>query len=195
MVDSIEQSLYFDDLITGADTVEDAFRLYKVARSLMSDGGFNLCKWNSSSQTLLSKINSDQGNCEDRQQTNTNFQTSSSITYEAANKLLGIQWIHETDEFSLQLNELQSLGRSLPSSKHSVLHITAAIFDPMGFLSPFVVQLKVMFQGLCVNKAHWDDPLPKEMADKWNKMLQDLEFLHGVTVPRCYFRSMNTSFG
>ena len=68
-----------------------------------------------------------------------------------------------------------------------MLHITAAIFDPMGFLSPFVVQLKVMFQGLCVNKAHWDDPLPKEMADKWNKMLQDFEFLHGVMVPRCYF--------
>ena len=44
LVDSIEQSLYVDDLIIGADTVEDAFHLYKVARLLMSDGGFNLRK-------------------------------------------------------------------------------------------------------------------------------------------------------
>ena len=107
--------------------------------------------------------------------------------YEPANKLLGIQWIYDTDEFSFQFDELQSHGRSLPSSKRSVLRITAAIFDPMGFLSPFLIQLKVMFQKLCVNKAHWDDPLPKEMADQWNKMLQEFEFLHGVTIPRCCF--------
>ena len=95
LVSSIEQSLYVDDLITGADTVEDAFCFYKVAKLLMSEGDFNLRKWNSSSQSLLSRINSDQGNCEDRPLIN--HQMNSPITCEPANMLLGIQWIHDKE--------------------------------------------------------------------------------------------------
>ena len=38
---SLEQSFYVDDLITGTEDVESAFRLYKVANSLMTNGGFS----------------------------------------------------------------------------------------------------------------------------------------------------------
>ena len=65
--------------------------------------------------------------------------------------------------------------------------MTAAIFDPMGFLSPFVILLKVMFQTLCVNKSHWDDPLPPDLAQRWNQLLESLNTLNMVVVPRCYF--------
>ena len=84
-------------------------------------------------------------------------------------------------------NQLR-ISQGLPSSKCSVLCVTAAIFDPMGFLSPFVIQLKVMFQKLCVNKSHWDDPLPTELAQAWNKLIQELDILQNVAVPRCYFQ-------
>ena len=99
VVNLLERSFYVDDLITGAETVEKAFHFYQLSNSLMSEGGFNLRKWNSNSHSLLAVIRSDQSKC----------------------------------------------ARSLPSSKCSVLRITAAIFDPLGFLSPFVINLKIMF--------------------------------------------------
>ena len=92
------------------------------------------------------------------------------LTSYEPDKLLGIQWIHHTDEFKFYLSELKLHAKSLPVSKCSVLHVTAAIFDPVRFLNPFVIQLKIMFQKLCKNKSHWDEPLPTEPAQAWGKL-------------------------
>ena len=46
LVQSIENSLYVDDLIAGEDTVEQGFDLYVKVKRIMSDGNFNLRKSN-----------------------------------------------------------------------------------------------------------------------------------------------------
>ncbi|XP_065895895.1 uncharacterized protein [Dysidea avara] len=139
----IERSLYVDDLIAGADTIGNAFKLYKTAKSVMSDGGFNLRKWNSNSPSLLTMIKSEQNN----QKPKLEFDRVKELEPHSDN-LLGIQWFHEPDEFRFCFGELQAHARGLPSNKRTVLRVTAAILDPMGFLSPFVILLKVMFQTL-----------------------------------------------
>ena len=109
LVHSIEESLYVDDLITGADNVEGAFQLYKVAKSLMSEAGFNLRKWNSNSSSLLSMIQANQGKCDGRAAADNQMNSTS---YEL-DKLLGIQWIHDTDEFKFHFSELMVYARGL----------------------------------------------------------------------------------
>ena len=42
--EKIEDCLYVDDLITGANTVEQGFELYQ---HIMKEAGLNLRKWNS----------------------------------------------------------------------------------------------------------------------------------------------------
>jgi len=145
----------------------------------MSDGGFNLRKWNSNLPSLLAMINSDHSDQK-------GITLAKDRSEYGPDKLLGIQWLQEQDEFRFYLGELQTHARSLPSSKRTILRVTAGIFDPMGFLSPFVILLKVMFQTLCVNKAHWDDPLPPDLAKKWNQLLEELNTLNQV-IARCYF--------
>ena len=54
-------------------------------------------------------------------------------------KLLGDQWFHESDEFNFCFAALQAQARGFPSNKQTVLHVTATIFNPMGFLNPFVI--------------------------------------------------------
>jgi len=56
----IENDLYVDDLITGEDTVEKVFKLYKAAKSVMSFWGFNLRKWHTNSLELHDLINQSQ---------------------------------------------------------------------------------------------------------------------------------------
>ena len=50
------EGFFVDDLVTGAETVEEAFTLYIKARDRMKEGGFILRKWKSSEPALLQKI-------------------------------------------------------------------------------------------------------------------------------------------
>ena len=45
-------------MVTGADSVEEAFFVYSTAKSLLKEGGFNLCKFCSNDGLLQSMINS-----------------------------------------------------------------------------------------------------------------------------------------
>ena len=56
LVDKIDQSLYVDDLVSGGANVQEVYELYKAAKHIMYQGGFNLWKWNSNSSELLRLI-------------------------------------------------------------------------------------------------------------------------------------------
>ncbi|XP_037515449.1 uncharacterized protein LOC119391870 [Rhipicephalus sanguineus] len=58
---TISQSLYVDDLITGAETEEDAVGFYRGARDVMNRASMTLRKWNSNSKKLQQLFN-DEGN-------------------------------------------------------------------------------------------------------------------------------------
>ena len=50
------QSTYVDDIISGANTVEEAFELYTQSKELFRQGGFNLRKVRSNSQPLQTRL-------------------------------------------------------------------------------------------------------------------------------------------
>ena len=52
-------SFYVDDFLAGADTAEEALELFHSPRAVLQRGGFNLCKWRSSSPSVLQQIPSD----------------------------------------------------------------------------------------------------------------------------------------
>ena len=52
----IEDSLYVDDMVSGAEDDERAFHVYQISKHIMAKEGFNLRKWNSNSVTLLQRI-------------------------------------------------------------------------------------------------------------------------------------------
>lgn len=61
LVDKLLRSFYVDDVITGADTEEDAFRLYTESKELLKSGSFNLCKFTSNNLALQQKISIAEG--------------------------------------------------------------------------------------------------------------------------------------
>ena len=152
--------MYINDLIAGADTIGNGFQLYQEAKLEMSDSGFNLHKWNSNSPSLLAIIKSEQND------------QKTKIEAEGVNILKP-----EPDKHCLEFNgsmSLMNLDSALGSYRlmqeachpANIQHVTAAIVTPMGFLSPFVSLLKVLFQMLCVNKSRWNDHLPPDLTQK-----------------------------
>ena len=86
------------------------------------------------------------------------------------NKILGVLWDGESDVFTFK-NQIELKAKLV--SKRTILQITASILDPQGFLSPYVIKFKILFQCLCAGHKGWDDPLDGEVLAKWKVLISE----------------------
>ena len=98
-----------------------------------------------------------------------------------------MNWNTHDDEIIFSFAELYKYASSLPLTKRSVLKVTAKIYDPMGFLTPLTVEMKILFQELCIEKTNWNTELKGESLRKWKSFLQDLILIDCYHILRCYF--------
>ncbi|MDD9341209.1 MAG: A17 family peptidase, partial [Providencia heimbachae] len=170
---------YVDDVITGADTIDECAALQKELINLLQTGGFKLHKWSSNCSKLLESIPS-----ADRELKNLSFTDEQGTI-----KALGLLWnpFRDTFQFSAP-NSLQS-----PYTKRSILSSIAKIFDPLGLLAPVVLKAKLIIQELWKNKLDWDDTLPLDIQNRWKSFLNQFQLLTTITVPRCLFSTANIS--
>ena len=130
LVQSIADSLYVDDLIAGADSVEQGFYLYKKSKEIMADASFKLRKWNSSSRELLdqikeaklqslSQVSSTGVNTpsSDAPLNSTVIDLGNACTESEVSKLLGVAWSSQTDEFLFSFSDLIEYAQGLPVTK------------------------------------------------------------------------------
>ena len=203
LIKLIEDSLYVDDLISGAENATKAFDVYQGSKSILAEGSFHLRKWHSNSFELMDRIRGaestenavikaeNEARCksiieEDQTYTKATVGTDSNEKEDVV-KVLGVKWDCKSDELCFDLSSVIDYAKTLPATRRSLLKITAKIFDPLGFLSPFVVQLKCLFQVLCMEKTGWDDALQGDALNLWTSTIKELESLNTVRIPRCYF--------
>ncbi|KRZ70898.1 hypothetical protein T10_11340 [Trichinella papuae] len=70
----------------------------------------------------------------------------------------------EKDEFtfvSLNIEDEKNCTR------RKLISDASKLFDPLGFLTPFVVQAKILFQKLCQADMDWDESLLSSIAQHW----------------------------
>ena len=200
MFQLLEQSFYVDDLSTGESNDEKTLVIYHRAKKLMAEGGFNLRKWKTNSLKLQRAIESEcvtKSICasSDNKEHYESYAKSNTLGLSANTlldedifvKVLGINWNTPDDEIIFSFAELYNYTSSLRLTKRSVLKMTAKIYDPMGFLSPLTVEMKILFQELYVGKKNWDIELRGESLRKWKSFLQDLILIDCYRIPCCYF--------
>ena len=187
LIQFIRDSFYADDLITGGESIEDAFRIYQVAKQTLADGGFNLRKWDSNSQELRDKIASDSLRESPEATSYSVNDSNTQDSHQLQTKLLGISYDSHSDDFYFCFTELIEHISKFPASRRSLLKVTASMFDPLGLLSPFIIRLKMLFQTLCSKGIGWDRPLEGEHLNQWHNLTTELEvsdttllFLYGV---------------
>ena len=100
-------------------------------------------------------------------------------------KVLGLVWEEETDNLEIVLDSIGTIrGERDCVTKRSVLSSLAKLFDPLGLVSPVSTIAKSFFQELCVDKIGWDEELPSEKRDKWERWEKDLKQVKSISVPR-----------
>ncbi|XP_077974753.1 uncharacterized protein LOC144430616 [Styela clava] len=95
-----------------------------------------------------------------------------------------------TDEFVVYVNiEPKALTR------RGILSMVSQIFDPLGFVQPFILPAKRILQDLCIEGYSWNDPITGLLKDRWEKWIDKLHASNGLAIPRCYkpqeFKSNN----
>ena len=76
--------------------------------------------------------------------------------------------------------------KKVTPTKRNILSITSSIFDPLGFLVPFIVNAKILLQEIWRTKCDWDDPVSASLQDSWKVWLKQLPDLSSIQIQRCY---------
>ncbi|CAB3999850.1 Hypothetical predicted protein [Paramuricea clavata] len=191
MVSLLNDSFYVDDFAGGAKTDDDAVEVYEKAQAIMKDGGFTLRKWMSNSKKFREMV---EKNEEHQSYVNADKPTlnqgKQDVTQTSSNeivKVLGLHWNVQSDVFQFETTELVRYALTLPPTKRSVLKLSAKIFDPIGILAPFTINMKCLFQTLCVENVDWGTELSGKSLSTWNSLLRDLLAIKSIRMPRCYF--------
>ena len=90
-------------------------------------------------------------------------------------KVLGVCWNVGTDQLIFNVDEIAMLAKEIEPTKRHVVAIVGKFYDPLGYLSPTVVQFKMFFQELCQAKLSWDEALTGELLDKWQFLVSGLQ--------------------
>ncbi|KAJ8030134.1 Fatty acid synthase [Holothuria leucospilota] len=170
-VDELRENLYVDDWLSGADKEGDAFAMFTEAQGIMASAGMHLSKWKTNSDLVANKI----------------FKESSGKYLESESiKVLGLGWQASSDSFDFTGFEVPS---DLYVTKRVVLSIIARMFDPLGFLTPFIMKAKIIFQQLWQSGVGWDELAPQELREDFLHWVEGLKSICHLCIERRYFGS------
>ncbi len=95
-------------------------------------------------------------------------------------------WHPVTDVFRFHYEGCFERG----STKRKLLSELAEIFDPLGWLAPVTITLKMLMQLTWIKGLQWDDALPPDVEETWEaaheqlKTLPDLQFRRSICAER-----------
>ena len=98
-------------------------------------------------------------------------------------KTLGVgAWLPDEDVFTFKTNPTEE---GLELTKRSFLKKIAKLFDPVGYLAPFLIGAKVLLQEMWAAGLDWDDLFQGDLARRARTWFSELEDLPEIKVPRC----------
>lgn len=165
----VENSIYVDDALFGADEIHASRTTRDQLIGLMQKGGFQLRKWAANSSKLLDDIPGNQHDHADHL-----------LAKDETLKILGLSWLPREDFFRF----VTSPPTTTNPTRRTVLSFIAKLYDPLGWAAPVVIVAKILLQELWLLKGEWDDPIPRDLAQRWLNYTSDLPQLEGVRIPR-----------
>ena len=146
----------------------------------MRNAGFTLRKWETNDNELQQFIHEEiEAFRSDISYVDNMFGTS-----ENYRKVLGINWDTATDELVLDAKSIGTTRLNFPCTKRNILRIGATFYDPVGWICPVVLQVKLIFKVICGLKINWDTVIGGKLWNKWGNYLNDLIRMGEVCTPR-----------
>ncbi|GFX75058.1 integrase catalytic domain-containing protein [Trichonephila clavipes] len=97
-------------------------------------------------------------------------------------KTLGLSWRPREDAFMYQMN-LQDI--SVTITKGTILSFISKLYDPLGLLQQIMIKAKIMILKIWLLKIDWDQNLPRQETETFQRYVAELHQLKDLKIPRC----------
>lgn len=162
----LKNDFYVDDLLSGAHSIEEAIDKQHQVTKILQCGGFEIRKWSSNHERVTDQLNDDV-----REICNNSH---------ASMKALGIVWCPSKDTLSIKV----SLLEDAVLSKRSLLSEVSKLFDPLGWIAPALICMKMLLQKLWLAGLNWDEILPASIQAEWTHFRRQLPAIETIAIPR-----------
>lgn len=171
----IKKDCYVDDVLSGANTLDDALEAQRQLKMMLEKARFPIHKWCSNSEKFLEAIPHEE---QETPQPLENSDINQVI------KVLGLLWNPKSDELipNVNLDPVTSINR--PWTKRMIYSDVAKLFDPLGLFSPSILLAKLLVQQLWRNKQGWDEPVDETSNQQWSELRESLNLLKQFSIPR-----------
>ena len=169
----LHRNFYVDDMLKSLAAERRAISTISNTRNMCQEKGFRLTKFHSNSRTVIESIPPSERSKSLKDVDLTN----DSIPSERA---LGIQWSPERDVFTFKVQ-----FKEKPSTRRGVLSTVSSMYDPLGLISPFLLEGKKLLQEICANKHGWDEPLTELQLHRFERWKLQLKPLEQFEIQRC----------
>ena len=149
----LKENTYVDNIMGLVANKDQAVQFMREAIKIMEKGQFPLAKWGSNIQAL-----NDDGEKSDT-------------------KLLGINWNKTRDTYAVDVSS-EVLAEV---TQRAMLKKLASIYNPLGLLSPTLVDGKHLYRLAVDERKGWDGEISEELKSKWIKWVCNLKV---VEIPR-----------
>jgi hypothetical protein len=103
-------------------------------------------------------------------------------------------WDIKNDLFVFKLNFVKVspsiLSMQKIPTKRETLKVLMAVFDPHGFVSPILVNGKILIQEMWRVGIEWDEELQERLFKSWCSWLNELKLVDQIAIPRCFSNNL-----
>ncbi|UYV69496.1 hypothetical protein LAZ67_6003799 [Cordylochernes scorpioides] len=162
------ECLYIDNCVTSVDTEAELVDLVEKSTEIFAKAKMDLRMWQLGPIHRVKEVYS-------------RLPPSVDIERSEEASVLGMKWdlledtLNVTPKFGVIINSL---------SKRDLLSHTQQIFDPIEFLAPVLLPVKLLIQQAWTVKTDWDEPLPSTIQENFMKWYSELDTLADIKIPR-----------
>lgn len=178
---SIIEDSYMDDFMTSVRTLLEARNLVRDVACINSEANFVMHGWASNDPRVfenLALIGTTTGD------------TKTTLCDQEEERVLGLYWDKTSDELGFNLGmskiPIEIINARRRPTKREFLRIMMSVFDPLGALSPFMVNAKIILQEIWSSGIGWNTTLKDEQYKKWLVWLGSLPKISECRLPRCF---------
>ena len=159
--DFVCQDFYVDDGCVSVPTDSEALSLLKETQSLLSKGNLRVHKVVSNSRALLDSL--PEGD-------------KAPPAEDGIHKVLGIEWDTARDVMMIPLSCKPVVSR------RGMLSVIASIYDPIGFVSPILIDARLLLQS--ISSESWDSPLSEDVSRRFIGWCTTLQRVGKIEIQR-----------
>ncbi|XP_058809946.1 uncharacterized protein LOC131675118 [Phymastichus coffea] len=176
-VRSIIKNSYMDDYLASGKSAEEMRERVRNVIAINREANFNMHGWASNDPNVINDVHDD-------------YKSKLARTNLCNNdeRVLGLYWdrMEDTFSFNVGLEKIRAellRGDAIPT-KREVSSIVMSVYDPLGIISPFTIQAKLILQDVWRSAVGWDERIRDDEFEFWLIWLRNLPRMQVCKISR-----------